>query len=208
VTHGRNRMLAFAAGLALVILATAPVLAATETFSIDPGHSQVGFKIRHFVSKVPGRFDAFTGTITVDRSDLKSAKISVDIDVASIDTANAKRDGDLKTPNFFDAEKFPKMTFESTEIVPKGADKATLKGNLTLRGVTKPVELDVDILGFSPDPWGGLRGGFEARGTINRKDFGMTWNKTLDTGGVMLGEDVELMLNVEAVRQEPKPAAK
>ena len=194
--------------LAVVAVSAAPALAGGETYTIDKSHSQVGFKIRHFVSKVPGRFGEFSGTIVLDPANLATAKVSVEIVPASIDTGVPDRDKHLRSADFFDVEKFPKMMFESTGVVTKGPNKATMKGNLTMHGVTKPVELDVDVLGFSPDPWGGYRGGFEARGTINRKEFGIVWNQVLDTGGLMLGDDVEVTLNVEAVREKPKAAAK
>lgn len=200
----------FAVALAslLALAASAlPALAANEEFSIDPVHSQIGFKIRHIVSKVPGRFDKVSGSISVDPNDLSTAKVSVEIEAASIDTDNERRDQDLKGANFFDVEKFPKATFVSTGVTPGGPGKAKLKGNLTIRDVTKPVEFDVDVFGFGPDPGGNTRGGFEARTTINRKDFGITFNRTLDQGGALLGDDVELIVNIEAVKPKPKPAA-
>ena len=194
---------------ALAILgATAlPVAAAGDTFTIDPSHSQVEFRIRHFVSKVPGRFGKYKGTITADPNNLASAVISVEIETASINTDEAERDEHLRGPDFFDVAHFPKMTFVSTQVVPKGSGKASMKGDLTLHGVTRPVDLDVDILGFM-DGRGGIRAGFEARGTINRKDFGMVWNRVLDTGGTILGDDVEILLNIEASREKPKVEAK
>jgi len=200
----RNSRTALVAAVVILAASALPALAAVENYTIDPAHSQVGFKIRHIVSKVPGRFTKFSGTIDGDPANLATAKVSVEIEAASIDTDNEQRDKHLRSADFFDVEKFPKLTFASTEVVPKGPGKATLMGNLTLHGVTKPVEIDVDVLGFSPDPFGGYRGGFEGRTTINRKDFGIIWNKTLDAGGLLLGEDVEITLNVEAVRQQPK----
>jgi len=204
----RDATITLVAILAFVAGAAAPALAATETYQIDPVHSMVGFKIRHFVSKFPGRFGKYSGTISLDPSNLATTKVSVEIDTASIDTDNQDRDTLLKSADFFDVATHPKMTFVSTEVIPKGEGKATLKGTLTLRGVSKPVDLDVDVLGFSPDTWGGYRGGFEARGTINRKEFGILWNQTLDTGGAMLGDEVEIMLNIEAVREKPAAPAK
>jgi polyisoprenoid-binding protein YceI len=189
-------------------VAALPALAATETYSIDPSHSQVGFRIRHFVSKVPGRFNTYSGTITLDRENLATTKVSVEVDAASIDTDHEERDKHLRSDDFFAVEKHPKLTFTSTEVVPKGPGRATVKGNLTIRGVTKPVELQADVLGFMPDAWGGFRAGFEASTVIDRKEFGILWNKALDTGGVVLGDEVEIVLNVEAIRQEPKPAGK
>jgi len=164
--------------------------------------------VQHILSKVPGRFMKYAGTITVDPKDLATAKIAVEIDTASVNTDNSGRDESVRSAEFFDVGKFPKMTFESTSVTPNGSGHASLKGNLTLHGVTKPVELAVEILGFAADPWGGYRAAFEAKGVINRKDFGMTWNKVLDSGGLLVGESVEIDLNVEAVRQGAAPEAK
>jgi polyisoprenoid-binding protein YceI len=192
--------------LALGLLLSAAPAAATETYKIDPTHSYVGFSIRHFFSKVPGRFAKYEGTITLDPKDLSTAKVDVTIDAASIDTDNADRDKHLRSPDFFDAAKFPKITFVSTGVIAAGANSAVLKGNLTMRGVTKPVELEVEVLGYSPDPWGGYRGGFEARTKVNRQDYGISWSKTVEGGGAVLGNEVEILLNVEAIREAPKAA--
>ena len=196
-------MLCLLAAVALMSAAEAPKI---ETYKIDPGHSNVGFSIRHFFSKVPGRFKAYEGTIALDAKDLSKTAVNVTIDTGSIDTGVEDRDKHLASPDFFDAAKFPKMTFVSTEVIPKGPNHATLKGNLTLHGVTKPVSLEADVLGFSPDPWGGYRGGFEAKTTLKRGDFGISWNKAIEGGGLLLGEDVEVTLNIEAVREVPKAA--
>ncbi|MBI3450032.1 MAG: polyisoprenoid-binding protein [Acidobacteria bacterium] len=191
-----------------LVLASGSAVADVENYRIDPGHSSVGFKVQHMLSKVPGRFMKYSGTIAVDPKDLATAKIAVEIDPASINTDNSGRDESVRSAEFFDVEKFPKMAFESTSVVPTGATHAAVKGNLTLHGVTRPVELDVEILGFAADPWGGYRAAFEAKGVINRKDFGMTWNKVLDSGGLLVGESVEIDLNVEAVRQGAAAPAK
>jgi polyisoprenoid-binding protein YceI len=185
---------------ALVVLAT-PALAEKTTFQIDAIHSSVGFKIRHLVSKVPGRFNSFSGTIEVDPKEIASGKVSVEIDVASIDTANERRDGHLKSEDFFAVEEHPKMTFESTKIVDKGDGKAEVHGNLTMKGVTKPVVLDTEVLGFGAG-MGAMRAGFEATTTIDRKEFGIVWNRALDAGGVVLGDDVEISINLEAIAKE------
>src|SRR5262249_41102505 len=151
-------------------------------YTIDPGHSSVGFKVQHMLSKLPGRFTKFSGTIAMDPKDLSTAKVSVEIDATTINTDNEKRDGHLNSPDFFDVETLPKLTYESTSVVPNGADKATVKGNLTMHGVTRPVDLEVDVLGTAKDPGGNARASFEARARVNRKDFGIVWNKTLDGG--------------------------
>jgi len=200
----KSALSALALVAALALAASTSALADTETFKIDPGHSTVGFKVSHILAKVSGRFTKYSGTIAVDQKDLSTAKIAVEIDAASVNTDNEGRDKDLRSANFFEVEKFTKLTFESTAVVPNGANKATLKGNLTLHGVTKPVDLDVDVLGFASDPWGGYRAAFEARTTINRKDFGMTYSKILDNGGLLVGEKIEITLDIEAVRQKPE----
>jgi polyisoprenoid-binding protein YceI len=193
----------------LFCLALVPglVSAAADNYKIDPNHSNIGFSIRHVFSKVPGRFKTYEGTLAVDPKDLSKTVVNVSIDAGSIDTGVGDRDKHLASPDFFDASKFPKMTFVSTEVIPKGPTKATVKGNLTIKGVTKPVVLEADVLGFGPDPWGNYRGGFEAKTTVNRQDFGVSWNKVIEGGGTLLGDEVEVTLNIEAVKEAPKEAA-
>jgi polyisoprenoid-binding protein YceI len=182
-----------------LMMAAGGAFAETETYKIDPSHSNVGFSIRHFFSKVPGRFKTYEGTITLDPKDLSKTLVDVTIDTASIDTGNGDRDSHLQSADFFDAAKFPKTTFKSTSVTPKGTTKATLKGDLTMHGVTKPVTLEAEVLGLSP-----ARAGFEAKTTINRQDFGISWNKVVEGGGSVLSDDVEITINIEGVR--PKPA--
>jgi len=201
------RFLRVVSTLALAAGVAAPALAGLETHKIDPNHSQVAFKVRHLVSKVPGRFEKFSGTITVDPADLKTAKVTAVIETASISTNQENRDNHLRSPDFLDAANFPEMKFESVRFIPEGDKGGRLLGNLTIRGVTKAVELKVEVLGFGPDPGGGRHGGFSASTTINRKDFGMVWNKALDGGGVVLGDDVEIQIDVETAQEKP-PAAK
>lgn len=191
-----------ALALAAVLLAVAPAVRA-ETYEIDASHSQVGFRIRHLVGKVPGRFTKFSGTVEYTSDKPKSWKVEATIDPASINTDNEKRDGHLKSADFFDVEKFPTMTFKSTKVTNIKDDTAKLHGDLTMHGVTKPVVLDLEVSGTTKDPWGNIRAGFSATGTINRKDFGIVWNKALDTGGVMLGDDVAITLDIEAVLKAP-----
>ncbi|HEU4403374.1 MAG TPA: YceI family protein, partial [Candidatus Polarisedimenticolia bacterium] len=182
------------------------VFAAADTYTIDPEHTNIGFKVKHFFSKVPGRFNKFEGTMTLDQADLSKATVNVSIDAASIDTNEPARDKHLRSDAFFDVEKNPKITFQSTKVRPAGPNKLQIDGNLSIRGVTKPVTLDVDVLGFGPDAWGGYRGGFEAHTQINRLDYGVSWNDVVEGGGYILGNDVEITLNIEAVKQKPKPA--
>jgi polyisoprenoid-binding protein YceI len=180
--------------------------AAVETYKIDPGHSQVGFSIRHFFSKIPGKFNTYEGTIALDPQDLSKSVVEVSIDTASIDTGNKDRDSHLQSPDFFDAQKFPKMTFKSTSIVPQGTNKATMKGDLTMHGVTKPVTLDVEILGMGTGMGGRKTAGFEAKGKLNRQDFGVAWNKALEGGGAVLGDEVEIAINIEGAGEKPAAA--
>ncbi len=190
--------------IALACGAMAPALAA-DTYVIDVGHSNVGFSVRHFFSKVPGQFTKYEGTIVLDTQDMTRSSVNVSIDTASITTNIADRDKHLKSADFFDVEKFPKMTFASSKVTAVSATRLTVEGTLTIKGVSKPVTLDVDLLGSGPDAWGGYRGGFEARTKVNRQDYGVAWNKVMEGGGTMLGDDVEVTLNVEAIRQAPKP---
>lgn len=194
------------AQLAIVVsfLVLAPAAALAEVYKIDPNHSQVGFQIRHLVSRVPGRFDKFSGEITYDPANIAASKVTAEIDAATINTANENRDKHLKSPDFFDVEKNPKITFASTSVSAAGKDHFTVAGNLTIHGVTKPATLDVQALGSMANPMGpGQRAGFSAKTTLNRKDFGIVWNKSLDAGGALLGDDVDVTLLVEAVSAAP-----
>ena len=192
--------------LIAVLAVAAPALRA-EVYEIDSAHSQVGFRVKHLVGKVPGRFTKFSGTIDYAAGKPESWKVDATINPASINTDNEKRDGHLKTADFFDVEKFPAMSFKSTKVTDVKGESAKLHGDLTMHGVTKPVVLDLEIGGTTKDPWGNAKAGFSATGTINRKDFGIVWNKTLDAGGLMLGEDVAISLDIEAgVKPADAPA--
>ena len=168
-------------------------------WNVDPVHSSVGFVARHLmVTKVRGRFSAFTGTVTVADDPLKST-VEASVDIASIDTRDETRDGHLKSGDFFDAETYPTMTLASTGIDKDGSDYV-LHADLTIRGITKNVDFELEFEGVSGDPWGGTRAGFTAETDINRKDWGLEWNVVLETGGVMLGEKVKIQLDVQAVK--------
>ncbi|MGH9750428.1 MAG: YceI family protein [Candidatus Polarisedimenticolia bacterium] len=196
------------AGAALAAAAgPAPAFAAPETYAIDVNHSSVGFKIRHFASRVPGRFNVFEGTIVVDRQDLAKSRVEVTIDAASIDTANADRDAHLKSADFFDVATHPKIVFRSTRVSPSGEGKARIEGDLAIRGTTRPVVLEVEMLGFGPGPGGKTVGGFEAKTRINRQDFKVAWNRAVEGAGLVLGDDVDIVINVEAGKAGPPPAA-
>ncbi len=168
-------------------------------WNVDPVHSSVGFVARHLmVTKVRGRFSDFTGTVTIADDPLNS-KVEASVVIASIDTRDETRDGHLKSGDFFDAETYPTMTLVSTGIEQDGSDYV-LHTDLTIRGITKPVDFELEFEGVSGDPWGGTRAGFSAEAEINRKDWGLEWNVVLETGGVMLGEKVKIQLDVQAVK--------
>ncbi|MGH9065635.1 MAG: YceI family protein [Acidimicrobiales bacterium] len=171
------------------------------TWKLDPVHTSVEFTARHMmVSKVKGRFKTFSGTITVAEDPLASS-VTASIDPASVDTHEEKRDAHLRSPDFFDVEKFPTIEFESTSVRP-GSGGHVLTGDLTIHGVTRTVELDLEHNGTGPDPYGGTRTGFTATTEINRKDFGLVWNAAIEgTGGVVVGDKVGITLEVEAVKQ-------
>lgn len=169
---------------------------------IDPSHTEVEFSVRHMmIATVKGRFAGVEGEIVGDPHDLTNAQVNVTIDVASIDTRENDRDNHLRSADFFDVENYPKMTFKSTQITRTGDNTYKVTGDLTIRDVTRPVELDVTFNGTGKDPWGGERAGFSATGALNRKDFGLTWNAVLETGGVLVGEEIKINLEVETVRQ-------
>jgi polyisoprenoid-binding protein YceI len=185
---------AIAAALTLSVPAA---FAAPQEYDIDASHSSVGFKIRHIVSKTSGNFKKFAGKFTYDPKDDKVWKVEAEIDTATIDTNDKKRDEHLRSPDFFDVKKYPKMTFKSTKVLEHDDEKAKVEGDLTLHGVTKPVVLDIEYTGEGTDPWGNKKAGFTATTKIDRKDFGLTWNKTLDAGGVVVGDDVNIALEIE-----------
>lgn len=193
--------------LAAALLLSAPfALAAPTTWAIDPNHSSVEFSVRHLFSKVPGKFTTFSGAIVYDPANPAASSVKAAIDASTISTANEKRDGHLKSEDFFDVAKYPTLTFESTKVEAAGENKLKVDGNLTMHGVTKPVTLDVTFLGSGPGPGDRQVSGFEAVAKVNRKDFNIIWNRNLDHGGTLLGEEVEIHLNVEA--GTPPPAEK
>jgi polyisoprenoid-binding protein YceI len=190
------------------VLAASAAVAAPETFQFDKNHSLVGFRIRHFVSKVEGRFKDFEGAIVLDRQNPASSRVDLTIQAASIDTASESRDKDLRSPNFFDVEKYPTITFKSTRVVPKGGDNYDVTGDFTMHGVTKSITVPVRHGGFAK-AGKTEKAGFETVNfKLDRKDYGITWNRTVDAGGLMLGDDVEINIQVEANKsEEAKPAA-
>lgn len=189
--------------IAILFLAAASLpLFGADTYTIDKSHSDVSFRIRHFTSKVRGRFTDFSGTIQADTAKPETSSVAFTIKSSSVDTNNADRDNHLRSPEFFDAAKNPEMTFKSTKITPTGKDQFNVTGPLTMRGVTKEVTLPVTYLGSVKDPGGNERAGFEIVAKLNRKDWGFNWNKTLDAGGVMLSDDVEVTISLETVNKK------
>ncbi len=171
------------------------------TWKLDPAHSEVGFSVRHMmVSKVRGRFRGMDGTITL-ADDPAQSSVEAEIDMTTIDTGNTDRDDHIKSADFFGVESYPTMTFRSTSVEPAG-NELVVHGDLTLHGVTKPVNLDLEVHGFTKDPFGGMRCGFTATTTINRKDFGISIEMPMDGGGVVVGDKVSITLEIEAVLDE------
>jgi polyisoprenoid-binding protein YceI len=187
--------------LSIGLLAMASALQATD-FSIDPMHSNVGFTVRHIVSNVKGQFNEFSGNFSYDPKAPEKSSVEAVIQTKSINTNVDKRDTHLKSPDFFDVEKFPTMTFKSSSVKSTGPGKLDISGTLTIHGVSKPVVLSVEGGDVAKDPWGGTRTGFTATTKIDRKDYGMTWNKTLDNGGVLVGDEVKIDLEIEGVAKK------
>ncbi len=176
--------------------------ATTGTWNIDPTHTVIGFTARHaMVAKVRGSFSEFTGSLTLDGADPANSSANLTIVADSIDTRSGDRDTHLKSEEFLDVTQFPTLTFASTSVSQKSDDSFVVTGNLTIHGVTKPVDVEFTLLGISKDPWGGTRIGFEGRGEISRKEFGLVWNVALETGGVLVSDTIKLEFDVEAVKQ-------
>lgn len=189
--------LGFAVFLGLVLCSALPAWA--TTYAIDKDHTTVSFKIRHLFSKVEGTFNEFEGSFDYAPGDPEQWTAQATIQAASIDTRVAQRDDHLRTADFFDTATYPTITFKSTNVAEATPTSAKLEGLLTLHGVEKPVVLDVTVHGEGKDPWGNMRSGFTATTTINRKDFGLTWNKAVETGQLLVGEEVEIILEVEGI---------
>ena len=181
-----------------------PDTAATTTWRIDPAHSQIEFAVTHLMfSKVRGRFRTLAGTLELGPGgDVGRGRITAHIPSASIDTGNADRDAHLRSADFLDAERFPELTFESRKVAKDPGGALTVSGDLTIRDVTRPVQLTVVESGTQRDPWGHERVAYSATTSIDRRDFGLIWNQALETGGVMVGHDVQITLEVEAVRED------
>ncbi len=195
-----------ARALAVATLGLLPVTASSSSWMLDTAHTSIGFKVKHLmVSNVKGSFETFSGTVVLDEEDVTRSSVEVTADAKSIDTNNPDRDNHLRSPDFFDVEKFPQMTFKSTKIVKAGDDRLKVIGDLTLHGVTKSIELDVRDLTPPIEAMGTVRRGLSASGSLDRRDFGLTWNKAIETGGVLVGNEVEINLEVELIRMEDTP---
>jgi len=191
----------FALILSIALLAPLNVLAATYT--LDPAHTTIGFKVKHLmITNVKGSFEKFKGTVVIDEKDITKSKVNVSIEIASINTNIAKRDEHLRSDDFFDAGKYPVMTFDSTKVERAGADTLRVTGNLTIKGVTKQVVLTVEgPSGEIKSPQGVTKRGASAVATINRQDFGVSWNKKLDAGGVVVADEVHIIIDAELDKQ-------
>ena len=182
--------------------ATATPTSTRTTWKIDASHSQVEFAVRHLmISTVRGRFADVKGTVITDGEDPAKGGVDVVIEVNSIDTREAQRDAHLKSADFFDVETYPTVTFKSTRVTEVRGDKFTLAGDLTIHGVTRDVTLDVTSEGTAKDPWGGERAGYSAVTRVNRKDFGLTWNQALETGGLIVGDEIKISLDLELIKE-------
>lgn len=191
-----------AAAFALTLTAAgSPLAAAPAPLKIDAEHSTIGFSVRHLYTHVQGMFRTFEGQIAFDESSPSASTVQATIRAASIDTNVAARDKHLRSESFFDTDKFPTITFVSSSVSRTAEKALKIAGALTIHGVTKPVILDAQFLGKGKDPWGNVRYGFHATTSVNREDFGMHWNEVLETGGILVGNEIEITLDIEAIQQ-------
>lgn len=188
--------------LAMLLLALAPAAHAATTYTIDPAHSQVAFKIRHLVTPVQGNFRDFEATIVKDDAEPSRSSVQFTIRATSVDTDNERRDNDLRSANFFEVEKYPTISFKSTSIERTGESSYRVTGELTMHGITKVITLPVEYLGEVKDPWGTVRAGFSTSTQLDRKEFGINWNKALDNGGYLLADEVAVEISFEAKKTQ------
>jgi len=203
INYRRIVMKKIITSISTIIALALPTFAFASTWTIDPEHSNVEFKVKHLmVSNVKGNFDKHTGVVELNDKDITKSKVEVSIDTNSVNTKVQKRDEHLRSADFFDVAKFPAMTFVSKKVAKAGKDKLKVTGDLTLHGVTKQVVLDVEGPSKeSKDPWGNIRRGATASTKINRKDFGLVWNAALETGGVVVGDEVTITLEIEMIKK-------
>lgn len=189
--------------VAAAIFSTAALVPSyAAPLTIDRDHSNVGFSVRHLFTRVQGRFRDFSGTVVFDENNPSASSVNATIQTASVDTNVEARDKDLRSARFFDADTFPTLTFKSSSVEKIAKERFKIDGTLTMHGVSKEVTLDAEFLGKGKDPWDNLRYGFRAVVTVNRKDFGMQWNEVLESGGLLVGDEVEITLDIEAVPAE------
>ena len=203
--HVRNLLFAVIAAAPLLAQtppAAAPAPAARESWVVDRPHSNVQFRIRHLMSNVTGRFKDFDIAATLDRADPARSSVEFSIQAASIDTGEPPRDEHLRSPDFFEAAKYPTISFKSSVVTPKGPNQFDVTGDLIMHGVTKRVTLPVEFNGFGKDARGAERAGFSVTATLDRKDYGITWNRILDEGGVLLGDEVKVTIDLELVKKK------
>ncbi|WP_164009686.1 YceI family protein [Pyxidicoccus trucidator] len=193
---------------AVALMFALPSMALASTWDVDGSHSSAGFTVKHMmVSNVNGSFNVKSGTVNVDEKDITKSTVEAVLDATTVNTANAKRDEHLRAPDFFDTAKYPTITFKSNKVEKAGEGMLKVSGNLTMHGVTKPVVLDVTgPTKESKDPWGNTRTGVQATTKLNRKDFGLTYNAALETGGVAVGEEVTVNLDLSLVKKQPAAA--
>ncbi len=191
--------------LCLLAVTFFPLSTQAATYEIDPAHTSISFRVKHLVTKVSGRFDKFFGKFDYEKGHPEAWKVETHIDAASINTNVGNRDTHLRGADFFDVEKCPEVVFKSTKVTNVKGDTAKLHGDLTMHCVTKPVVLDLVVAGEAKDPQGHTRFGAAATGRISRKEWGLTWNKALESGGLFVGDDVDLDIEVEAVRKGSAP---
>ena len=188
--------------LATLLVAGLPQSSQAEKWKVDSAHTTVGFSVSHLFTSVQGRFDQFEGTIVFDPANPEATVVRGTVEAASINTNNDKRDKHLRSGDFFNAKKFPKLRFESTKVTVTEGRNGKIAGNLTIHGVTRAVVLDVKFLGSGKDPWGNVRAGFRAELTIDRRDYGLNWNELLETGGFLVGDEIEIRIDVEGLVDE------
>ena len=176
----------------------------TGTWTLDPTHTEIGFSVRHLMSKVRGKFETFEGTVTT-HDDVSDSQVNVSVDLTSINTGTVDRDNHLRSSDFFEVEAYPTMTFVSTDVIQKDDGQLVVRGDLSIKGVTKPLELAVEILGEGGDPWGGTRIGVEATAQLSRKEFGIDFNIPVQGDKVMIGDKISIFINAEAVLAVPEP---
>ena len=193
---------------AVVLMLILAVSSPAATWKLDKAHSSIGFSVRHLViSKTTGAFSEFDGTVEFDGVNLETGSVEVTAQMASVDTDNAKRDDHLKSADFFEVERYPTMSFKSTKVKSTGKDRFDLTGMLTIKGISREVTFDCEFNGTMSDPWGDTRAGFSAEGEINRQDFNVSFSKVLDGGGLVVGDMVNVMLELELIKSSEQAAS-